>query len=179
MKIITIQSEEIFDILKESGIYHCSFISEYNESTPLSYNHLANKLTAMGKPCDIPIFAWSKVIDDEINMSVTSLLRMNEMTPFKENTIILELEVSDDELLLTDFYNFVDMRYSEEFPKGNPNYEEISTTWEDVFNIRRDVEIQAILPYIKHEWVKNAYHYSLEYTTPRLFPVNIILCTDI
>jgi hypothetical protein len=175
MKIITIQSHEIADILKESGIYHCSFISGYNECTPLAYKYLAGKLSVIGKPCDIPIFGWNKVIDDDINLSVASLLRMNEMTPFNPDTIILELEVPDDEVILTDFYNFVDMRYSEEFPKGSPDYDEISTTWEDVFNIREDVEIQAILPYIKQEWVKNTYHYLFEYSPVKLFPTNIIL----
>lgn len=156
MKLITFQHKSILKDIKK-GSYKCNHIGEYQKRTPISYNFIRKELeNKISDKVINPIFAWSKVIDNkEISTSEVEIFRMLEMTPFDlSDYLMFELDVPKEFVLLTDFYSFVDMRYYEEFESKRFNIGNLSKF---VLSVDNKIEIQAIIPEIKSEWVLNIY----------------------
>ena len=156
MRLITFQHKSILKDI-ERGTYKCNYIGNYQKRTPISYDFIRKQLE-----CKIrdnvtnPIFAWNKVIDNkEISTSEEEITRMLEMTPFDlDDYLMFELDVPEEYILLTDFYSFVDMRYYEEFESENFDINKFSNY---TLLVENEMEIQAIIPEIKFEWLLNVF----------------------
>ena len=153
MKLITFQNKNIIKDLNYKGVYECILKSSFNKATPNCYKMLASRLNLAEDT--YPVFAWYNVIGLPLVVNMGTINRAREMTGFKvDDCYLFELEVPDEFVDLQYFYNFVDMRCSEEFEDN------VVTTWRDVFNVDRnknELEIQATLPSIRREWVINVY----------------------
>lgn len=80
-------------------------------------------------------------MDTELRVDMEHLLRMDEMTPVPPDRVLLVLEVPDNVVLTTSFYDFVDARCIEEFEEVIENF-----TWDNVYyNLDGIDELQAIL----------------------------------
>lgn len=165
MRIITFQHPEVLKTLRKNNKYTCVTVSKYNEATPKCYERLRTELESkINQKVQSIIFAWGRV-SDEYTIDISQAERMLEMTHFI-NYIALELDVPDEMILLTRFYDFVDIRCEEE---GIDNYdwesdgryssydEFIESCWQRVLNNHEDCEIQVILPYIQSDWLVRAY----------------------
>lgn len=158
MKIITFQHPKVIEELEENGFYISKFKSKFHKATPNSYKFLIDsfKSTKMNSPIIYPIFGWSQVlsIGEVINESCrVTINRMLEMTSMPENYYMLVLNVPENEVIETDFYGFVDLRFEEEFPEEGfvLTEKEKQTILHPREN--RAIEIQAILGYINEEWI--------------------------
>lgn len=146
-KLITIQHKNVIGELRASDFYECKAKSEYHKRTPQSYQFLASKTNPA---CSIPIFTWEVVIPGtDLCASSDQLRRMNEMTGFPEDSVVLVLEVPDEHVLRTNFYEFVTMRCIEEGIDDESGFRN-----DFIFSISDGDEVQSILPFIKYEWVK-------------------------
>lgn len=144
MYLITIQHENVLKELRSDGQYYCKHHGSFSKQYPVSYGELATMLWV-----DIPIFAWKQVYPESLHIS--QLPRMLEMTPLPKGSVILELEVPDDIPLLTNFYEWVS-RLEEE--SGEIEFvADRALIWEGILDVSNCCEIQAVLPYIKKDWV--------------------------
>ena len=161
MKLISFQHKSVLDKLNRDGIYECSTLSKFHESTPKCYNELSKRLNLRENIS--PVFAWYNVNGLPLEINSDSIGRALEMTGCDTTKYYLfELNVPDEYVDLQYFYNFVDMRCVEEFDDN------VCITWYNVFNVDRndnDNEIQATLPFIKREWIKNIYEVTYEQIT--------------
>ena len=145
MYLITIQHENVLKELRSKGQYHCNYLGGFSKQYPVSYGELATMLWV-----DIPIFAWKQVYKDK-SLHVNQLSRMLEMTPLPKGSVILELEVPNDIPLLTNFYEWVG-RLEEE--SGDIEVaEDRVQIWSGILDVSTCYEIQAVLPYIKEDWI--------------------------
>ena len=150
MKILSFQHKSVLDKILSTGEYKCDYISRTHKSSPLIYNKLRTDMNKQLKEkCINPIFGWYRVIDDEIVFNDETINRALQMVSFDHNNYIaLLLEIPESYVLLTDFYEFADMRLFEE--------EHPTAVIELSYKIYDD-EVQATFPVIKKEWLKKAY----------------------
>ena len=92
-------------------------------------------------------FFWgfSELLEDNLEDEIS---RAKEMCGHYNNNIILILEVPDELVLETDFYNFVD-----EICAITGIDTSIESIWESIYDLRPNREKQVIFPYIKKEWI--------------------------
>jgi len=104
---------------------------------------------------DIPIFAWYRVNHNE-TLSLSDIPRMMEMTEFSGDYFVLELNVSDSAPLLTNFYDWSDLIFTE--CEGHMDNETRKILWKNILDVNeQSVEIQAILPYLVANWVTDVH----------------------
>lgn len=159
IKILTFQHKSVEDTLIKDGLYMCNIISDYNKKTPNAYKFLAEELyKKCGEKPDIPIFGWSKVFDDkDFYVDNDTISRMLDMTFFDVNEyVLLKLIVPEKYVLLTNFYEFVYKRCKEEFP-NDEEYQSDDIINKSVLDVSNTQEIQAIIPFIKYEWLASVY----------------------
>lgn len=152
MRLLTSQHINVWNKIIEDGIYQCTISSNTRERTINSYNKMANAVKEKtGIEVLSPIWCWFRVDDKYINtIKETNLKRCDGMTGVNE--IVMLLEVPDEIPLLSDFYEWVDVMYQELTPN-----DPLGVKFEDIFDIREDVSIQACIPYIKKEYIIEAY----------------------
>lgn len=146
MKLLTIQSKEVIDIVNRDGIYFADkHKSTYYKISPGCYNELMNRLD--GK---CPIFAWYKINGNNASLN-DDIIKLADSRGVGTGVRIL-LEVPDNEVLLSDFYNYSDMIFLE--TEGAYDFKDIPT-WEDVFDYVDEnvLDIQALIKCIKKEWI--------------------------
>lgn len=162
MRIITFQHPAVLDSINKCGVYLSCYKGHFHQKTPKSYRFLIDSFRDIRENVSInyPIFGWSQVLDVgiPINESDIAIKRMLEMTPMPEDYSMLVLEVPDNMVMETDFYGFVDMRFSEEYPD-----DDFVLTKEGIDSILKPrenniIEIQAVLGYISKDWVKDVIH---------------------
>jgi len=79
-----------------------------------------------------------------------------EMTEFSGDYFVLELNVSDSAPLLTNFYDWSDLIFTE--CEGHMDNETRKILWKNILDVNeQSVEIQAILPYLVANWVTDVH----------------------
>lgn len=158
LRVVTFQHGEVVKELDEKGIYLCTYEGKFHKATPKSYQFLVDSYRRKkpNEPIIYPIFGWTQVLEvgqpvNECNQE--DLDRMLGMTNFKNPYNRLTLLVPRNKVMETDFYGFVDLRCSEEFPEEDPPLTKKQQS--DILRPRERgiIEIQAILGYIDKDWV--------------------------
>ena len=85
------------------------------------------------------------------------LYRMTEMCCSYKGNIFYLLEIPDELVLQTDFYNFSDEIYASECPD-----DEFEHSWENIYHDRGH-EMQCIFPYVEESWVQLAIDLDLKF----------------
>ena len=155
MYLLTFQHKIVLNEIINKGKYYCNHVSEYHSLTPKSYDLLARRLNETANcQCTTVIFAWQRLYKSKV-LNISQIERALECTPFNCDDIYLfELNVPADKVLLTNFYNFVDLRCQEEgiddlYPNSGLNEDEkFSRLAQYVFDIDTHDEIQAVIPSI-------------------------------
>lgn len=154
MKLLTVQHEKVLEIINNEDIYKADKeLCRYYHNTPGCYNELIKRLNN-----ETPIFAWYKLCGvSELDFSKKTI----DLAGGKgiDKGIWMLLEVPDDLVLLSDFYDYVDMMFLER--EGPDDFKDLPT-WESVFEYidKENRDIQAIIPYIKKEWIIETYDRS-------------------
>ncbi len=145
MKIWTFQSTEVYQKLLEQDIYYCnidkselcqefkSFKTAYNWMRTQMYKRLSGINTNTW-----PIWCWYKWN----NKHKKPDLRYAEFKYREADEYLIELEVPDDQVLLSDFDNW-------HFVLNGIDNED----WQEIFNVDESVYIQACIPEIKSSWI--------------------------
>ena len=153
MKLLTAQSLDVLSIIEEDEIYYANNNkSLYYSRTPECYKSLSNKIDG-----NTPIFAWNRIIGAELDFSRITREKAESMAVTNECWIILD--VPDSYVVLTDFYDYADNIWAEEHGE-EATVEEFGCklNYDDAFIVELtekydDRDIQAILPFIKKEWI--------------------------
>lgn len=105
MKLWTIQTKEFYDVLQKNGVVYCDrescFCKEYREM----YDWMANEMRKyIGNPSipevRYPIWAWYQYTSRKKPKPPVS---PKMLASDQEEGVILEIEIPDDEVLLSDF----------------------------------------------------------------------------
>ncbi len=150
MKLLTLQEENILEIIKENKEYKpnkkfniCNSDHAYNDM--FNYYH---KLT--GIKLDSSIWAWHTVDYDRVDKLVDNTI-INEMKSYYDNNdqnLLLLLDVPDNLVYLTDAYAWGSyLGDTPEERKLNPYL------WDIPVNLYKTSHIQAIFPTIKIEYI--------------------------
>lgn len=169
MRLFTFQPETVIEALKRGEPYVCdptkaTFLADpddpYNEGFREAYDWLAREMeTRIPKPKDVqyPAWAWFRHHGDNRKPD----RRLTLFNNYREPTI-LELEVPDDEVLLTDFdlWHWVLNGWayqSDEDYELNPDWEateeEKLASWQIIFDVDSSDFVQACIWTIKPEHV--------------------------
>lgn len=153
MKVITFQHPRVSDKIHREKVYYCEYVSEFHNRTPKSYNHLTEEYRRRNSgEIVFPIFGWSRVSGETgLKLNRKNLDVMLSMVNFPGYYKVIILEVPKDFVMETDFYNFVDLRYIEEFGLDE-GMEDCDVEVFDVEGAGAD-DVQAILGCIKEEWI--------------------------
>lgn len=150
VRLLTFQSKKV---LEEVNKYEISYPLKESrfQNAPKTYEHLIKDYNQMkNKNVDKLFFGWVKVLEEveELTFSEEILARCTEMTkpPSDEEVVILLLEVPEDIVLVTNFYNYSDEMYSEEFPKA------LSSVWDSIYDLDT-IEQQGVIPYITKDMI--------------------------
>ena len=176
VELITFQHKNILEDLKKYEIYHCQFKSIYNKKTPKTYNLISKMLNKKLKfKTKIPIFCWYKVNRMNVSIKNKFIKNCNAKTGFDDNNVLIHLKVSEKLILHTNFHNFVDYRFLEEFPNNSiaPNI-----NWDDFEkHIKEPTNdtIQTIISYIDKDWIINIYDIEIKENKEKIFDNTILL----
>lgn len=92
-------------------------------------------------------WAYSRVIDEPIELEETQLIRMQELSNIGGGIAIL-LDVPSTMMTLeSSFYDFSDQIYYREFDRLS------IPPWDNIYKLHGVLEKQIILPYIKKDWI--------------------------
>lgn len=154
MRVLTFQSREVLDTILEKGI--CYPIKNIRfPNAPKTYQRLIDDYNKK-KNTDIEalFYVWVKVFDDrEINIDEDHIQRCNEMTGIADGSVCMLLDVPDDLLLTTSFYNYTDEMYAEEFP------DELDSIWDSIYDLEKSsYEQQGVIPYITKDMIIDTIH---------------------
>ena len=149
MRAITFQAKEVLDNILKDGI--CYPIKQIRfENAPKTYKRLIDDYnTKKGTSNESLFYVWVKVFrDSDICINKDYIIRCNAMTNIPDNSICLLLEIPDDLVLITSFYNYTDEMYAEEFP------EELESIWDSIYDLEHSsYEQQGIIPYITKDMI--------------------------
>lgn len=170
MKLITFQHKNVLKEIERGGIYHCMKMSECCENNITLYLEIKDMLKAPW----FPVFAWARILNKDLEVSLEQMNRADEMTPHDDTDLILELEVPENEnYLFQEFYDYVGCMYSK--------FDEVHLPEERIIDgihkiSTRDMpdnnaEVQCVLPYIKKEWVKSVYEFKKEDVEEQINPI--------
>lgn len=145
MLLLTVQSKEVIDEIYKNGVYYADINkSYYYKKTPNCYKELMNRISG-----NCPIFTWYKLEGKQVGID-EEFIKAGGMKAVNEGVWLL-LDVPDNQVLLTDFYEYTDMMFLE--TEGPDDFKDLPT-WEAVFNyVDKSYDIQAIIPCIKKEWI--------------------------
>lgn len=162
MRLITLQHKNVYETLIKDKIYKCTYLSEWHKESPKSYGILSKRLGITDGT--YPIFAWANVIGLPIKMNTETLTRIYEMVKLDlPNYYAFELEVPDNLVDIQGFYAFTSTKFEEYQDEIEPSEEKFITTYED-----SNEELQATIPYIKLDWVKNVCTLTQEKYTEKI-----------
>lgn len=161
MKLLTVQHRIVLETLQNNGRYYCNFISEYQKTTPQCYKRLAEQLAEKtGISVATPVFCFSNVIGLPLKANKKTFYRIDGMIGIPEDKVILELSVPEKIALHTDFYDFADVKYEEEYEEGIELVDYIMTDYR--FNERYGEwrECQTLIPYIDPQFLVATHTYQ-------------------
>lgn len=104
-----------------------------------------------------PVWGWYKVDGEDVNIH-KHLNRCIGMTGI-DNPIIYELEIPCNEIVLTDFYQWVELMYFDFHPEEKPEDYDINI----IFKLRHGESWQAVFPMIDISYVKKVYKLEGDY----------------
>lgn len=146
MKLITIQHPDVFDQLERDGIYYPDPNKNMLYYTEIFKEYYKQKNIAI-KAAVWAFYSVEKIkcnkLDDKIIGKITSCL------PFLEDRVPMLLEVPEEYVFLSDFYSWAS--YVEDINEGLDYVESIN--WDTKVDWDEVQTVQAIIPYIKSEWV--------------------------
>lgn len=155
MILWTFQNERVVDIINNNGIHvltweQLKLFSPYTHVWQF-YKDLSNRL----KYNNAPIWTFY-TYDGE------AIANANEFKKhcYHNNGVLLNLDVPDDFVSLTSYFDWSDyIFYSEEllYRDTEKNRSMKKLSWENTFKINDADRIQALIPYIKKEWVVDIY----------------------
>lgn len=157
--LITFQHRSVLNSILKDGKFVCDKVSFYNTRTPKCYKRLLDSIPNKPEEIKIPIFAWYAVLDSDnskLTLDEKTIYRCLSMTgqDYKQY-YVFKLTVPRNLVSLQNFYNFVDCRCEEE-----GDYQPEFDVWSGVFDIEHGREIQAVIPFIKKEWVDEVKSYE-------------------
>lgn len=190
MTLWTIQVPEFYNQLMELGYAYCPGIDDFTrEYLIYPYNWMAGQMrNRIGEPplpeIEYPVWAWYQYMGGAQKKPAKVRSALSSGTSEHGYEMLLELNVPDDEVLLSDFImwhipmnhsdylvrprsrSFMRManRYSRQFFSEYPPdlKEVIYRSWERIFDLRPNhkssynKDIQATLWWVKKEWLVSA-----------------------
>ena len=152
MRIISMQSSKID--FNEEVILPDKNICNFEDNKPV-YEMLFNDYNKKHNTnYDAFFWGFSETLEKDM---YDQFNRACEMAGCDNNDIMLVLEVPDDIILETDFYNFVD-----EICAITGIDSSIESMWETIYDLQPNRERQVIFPYIKKEWIQSKYYSETE-----------------
>lgn len=181
MILWTIQSEEVYRIIEDTGVYHCDFSKSAFDFLDKQYRWLADQMKErIGKPpegVNFPVWAWYMWEDER---KKPDLRRERWGNGFRgDRFACMEIDISDDKVILTDFDEWSiillnglisdtedeDSLLEEEYNNlpDDRKWDMMSKNWERVFNITpldnewkiRGSSIQATFWELRKEQIRN------------------------
>lgn len=146
MKLITIQHPDVFDQLERDGIYYPDPNKNMLYYTEIFKEYYKQKNIAI-KAAVWAFYSIEDVKCNELNGEIIGRIISN--LPFLEDGIPILLEVPEEYVFLSDFYAWAD--YIEDINEGLDYVEPIN--WDAKVDWDELSTVQAIIPYIKSEWV--------------------------
>lgn len=147
MRVLTIQSKNLEIYRREYANGEC------NHENALPVYHKLFEDYNMKHKTNYNAFFWgfSKLLTNDLNEAVNNASGMIGVPEDKRaSKNVLILEVPDKICLETDFYNFTDEIYANEYP------DELSSIWNSIY-MKRESERQVIFPYIDESMVLAVY----------------------
>lgn len=173
MKLWTIQSPAVYDLLQKTGIYHCDpDLSENPEEAfrkAYAWMHAKMEIQIGPAPEGVtdPVWAWHTWVGNRRKPDFRTSLFRNSMDCY-----LMEIEVPDDEVLLTDYndwhYVLNEWWYHDEDPdeiweKRNEwwwslPYKERKESEMELLQ-KKDVSIQAVFWELRYEQILKIWFY--------------------
>lgn len=153
IKIWTAQNKEVLNIINSSGVYipDESFSKYYQGKGKLAYDLIINKINAF------PIFGIVTYIGNRVIFN-DDINRLSSDIPFSKDNVLFELEMKDNDVLLTDYYNWVDILYyyqdANDLEKKELYY---ASTLDHCLQIKEGRIVQSIIKSINKNNIKNVY----------------------
>lgn len=141
IRVVSVQNKEIYNILSSNFKYELSTAFFRDWGCPLSFNKLVSKLGFM------PIFSLYKFEHSYVsNLKEIDFLRLKYFgINVNKSSIILLLDVPENEAIFTDYYNWSDCLFFEQ--------EGYIPDIEPIFKIGVDSVVQVLLKRILLDWV--------------------------
>ncbi len=186
MKVWTVQPVSVWEQFERDGIFRCDENkSENGEDFKRAYAWMIEQMDKkMPHPekCTLPMWAWYRY---DWKNKKPDLRKSGFATP-KEKSVCIELDIPEEEVLLSDFnawhyvlnYSwFDDSQNEEEWEKLHEWFDGLSgeereklriESWQKIFNIEpfendwysRGGYVQAVFWEIKKEYVKKVQHFT-------------------
>ena len=188
MRLWTIQPEEVYNLILEKGFYKCDgrkVDKFFKESYIWLSNQMKQKLKKKPNNVSFPVWAWHTRNFKRKKPD----LRSSEYGTKGEKLVCIEIEVPDDEVLLTDFdaWHFVLNKWylntecwdEETFDADNlwldslsneEKTKEIEKSWQGIYNLdpketdwcARGKWIQATFWELKKEYIKKVQFFTVK-----------------
>lgn len=163
MKIFTVQKKSVAIELRQKGIYvpdHTHSVY-YQGEAKKAYDLIIHKIN--GYPIWCLATYEGKKLSYRMIKNTSNLIYL--MPLCQENSVIMEIEKPDNEILLTDYYNWVDTLYYYQDAYGKEKADMKSwgcDTLANALTLRKDCSIQAIIKDIKSKEVVKMYQCGKE-----------------
>lgn len=187
MRLWTMQPAGVLDILKKDGVFHCDQDkSIYGEDYKAPYAWMVDQMNRKGitrpEGCSLPVWAWYRHNWKE---KKPDLRRIGLGEP-GARTVCIEIEIPDEEVLLSDFdiwhYVLNDMwfdrsRNEAEFDERHEWFDRLAPeeqkalkkqSWENIFDIEpyeddwvtKGRYVQAVFWELRREQVKKVQYFT-------------------
>lgn len=150
MRVITIQNEEVLKELEEKGRYIVDKEKSNYKNYKKSYDFISKILYDKYKVDMLPIWGFIKIHNEEPKIDLNWSFYQCEFKE-KENPILLELEIDEQDGLLTNYYNWTDIMYYIE--EGDDLLIEVIK--DNLYDL--EGTIQVCIPILYPEMIKGVY----------------------
>jgi hypothetical protein len=147
VRCVTVQDKYVFNILRKKGRYFCTHQSDMNKRHEGAYKLLQERMQL--REGDFPIFTFSHFNGETYDLiNEDHLLYLKSVTKLaKPNFIVLELKKYINDVIFTDFSNWIDVLhyYGEAKGREKDKMEKQGLYKLDhALNIRDDKHIQVV-----------------------------------
>lgn len=166
MKVWTIQPVDVFNLIEEKGVYRCDGeLSPHLKDKPFqeAYEWLVEKMSEKIGPAPngvkFPVWAWHTRNAKRKKPD----LRESGYTKRGEEMVCIELEIPDEEVVLSDFDNWHSVlnKYYCDESNNEEEWDEIQNWLDGLSNEERDQKVKSSwdqifdIKYRKDEWRSN------------------------
>lgn len=149
LNVLTIQSSDLKIVGREYAKIKCN----YSNALPVYKRLFADYNKKFNTPYESFFWGFSELLVDDLNSAVKRASGMLGFSSLNEDVTekVYLLEVPKEICLETNFYNFSDEIFANEFP------DELESKWESIY---ADIvaEKQVIFPYIEESMIKEVYN---------------------